>query len=524
MSHNLSIVQRLPHCLDLITNEIPNPASKSIINSTTSQSLADQDAMEEALAINDTEIRSVIPNPLQLRHLAIVLKTGHDVALNRVPIQLLTFLKNVENLLIIGDAPGVRIGSHIMHDVVSDLYEDPLLKQAVTDRIKYESENNITDNVPQSGPNMPDFRQVPKKNKFAAGKVKRSVTGGGGEIVPDTKSDGWRKDAHKNLPAFKKLYEMYPHARWFFMVDDDTFAYLDTLLSYVKRYNWNKPYYMGIPNVFKGCDGVKKFGDGPHFAHGGSGILLSRGAIQKLVEPTHLRTCMARYRRCFAGDVRTALCMRDAGVLITRTAGFHGYAPNAETVWTNPCENPITFHHLLVSSIQALSTVQEIKQSRIGNRKVDGIIERGELVTVSANDTEPLSALTTMADVFRYAVAPTLPDDSHYFQEYVFDLDWPSLHPFRSVRLVEKDGVIVKTVEARMQPKAQRITKRDTTMKFAEFCRNICEHEDDRKCITWVWDGTTCWLKNGMGGKAVSKGIKSGFVSGIFVDRFSCST
>jgi hypothetical protein len=63
---------------------------------------------------------------------AIALKTGSDVALQRVPIQLLTFLSDVKNKIIIGDGPNVKIGSYKMIDVYTNLYNDskPSIKKS----------------------------------------------------------------------------------------------------------------------------------------------------------------------------------------------------------------------------------------------------------------------------------------------------------------------------------------------------------------------------------------------------------
>jgi hypothetical protein len=54
---------------------------------------------------------------------AICLKTGQDVALERTPVQILTFLKHIKNVQVIGDGPGVSIGDYTMEDVVSHLYD-----------------------------------------------------------------------------------------------------------------------------------------------------------------------------------------------------------------------------------------------------------------------------------------------------------------------------------------------------------------------------------------------------------------
>jgi hypothetical protein len=55
---------------------------------------------------------------------AIALKTGSEVALQRVPIQLVTFLADVKNKIIIGDSPNIRVGMLEVIDVYTYLYDD----------------------------------------------------------------------------------------------------------------------------------------------------------------------------------------------------------------------------------------------------------------------------------------------------------------------------------------------------------------------------------------------------------------
>jgi Protein of unknown function, DUF604/PAN domain len=104
-----------------------------------------------------------------------------------------------------------------------------------------------------------------------------------------------------------------------------------------------------------GCDGVKKWGDGPSFAHGGSGIIISRGAMEKVMP--NLDKCIKRYKPCWAGDVRMALCLRDQGILLENAPAylFNRDPPHSKFDYpSNACHNPITFHHLLVDQIQKL--------------------------------------------------------------------------------------------------------------------------------------------------------------------------
>jgi hypothetical protein len=96
-------------------------------------------------------LNSTIVQDGKYDHIAIALKTGKDVALKRTPIQFLTFLSRVKNVIMIGEAPGVFVGDVPMIDVYTNLY-----------------------------------------------KQKRSEE----ELKPDENSLGWKSDAHKNIPVF----------------------------------------------------------------------------------------------------------------------------------------------------------------------------------------------------------------------------------------------------------------------------------------------------------------------------------
>lgn len=60
---------------------------------------------------------------------AFALKTGKDVALRRTPIQLMTFLAPVKNIILIGEAPGVFVGDVPMIDVCTNAPVDSPIGQ-----------------------------------------------------------------------------------------------------------------------------------------------------------------------------------------------------------------------------------------------------------------------------------------------------------------------------------------------------------------------------------------------------------
>ena len=55
---------------------------------------------------------------------AIALKTGSEVALQRVPIQLVTFLADVKDKIIIGNGPNIAVGDIEVIDVYTNLYNE----------------------------------------------------------------------------------------------------------------------------------------------------------------------------------------------------------------------------------------------------------------------------------------------------------------------------------------------------------------------------------------------------------------
>lgn len=253
-------------------------------------------------------------------NLAIALKTGQDVALKRTPIQLLTFLSGVKNLIMIGESSDISIGNIDMVDVCSGLY-----------------------NVKQRR---------------------------GEEIVPDEDSIGWKNDAHKNLPGYRALYQKFPNAEWFVMIDDDTYVFLDNLQTFLKKHDPNKNHYFGSANMFEGCDGVSVLGEGgPLFAHGGSGIVLSRNALKTMMGI--VEKCIIKYKNCWAGDIRLALCLRDAGILVEDSRLFHGNPPSENMNFDDPCIKPITFHHLHINQIQELYKLEVETKKNHGKVKME---------------------------------------------------------------------------------------------------------------------------------------------------------
>ncbi|KAJ3223581.1 hypothetical protein HK099_000931, partial [Clydaea vesicula] len=198
--------------------------------------------------------------------------------------------------LFIGESPNITIGNIEVEDVCTNLYE------------------NISEKPTGWKESVELLQKEIKEDKIP---------------TPGEKTEGWKMDAHKNLPGFVQLYNKIPEADWYIMLDDDTYMFFGNLDVLLKKYNPNHDHYFGTGTLFNGCDGVTKFGEGPEFAHGGSGIVISRSAMKKMVKNS--KKCIKQYRDCWAGDVRTSLCLRDQGILLKSLPGFNNFTPDKFT-------------------------------------------------------------------------------------------------------------------------------------------------------------------------------------------------
>ncbi|KAJ3386734.1 hypothetical protein HDU92_002323 [Lobulomyces angularis] len=403
---------------------------------------------------------------------AVAVKTGKDTVLQRAPIGLLTFLKDIKNVLFIGETGNVTLGDTVVEDVCSDLYDNlpkPLYWEETMSTLKQKKESFQNINSP-----------------------------------PGEKNLGWKLDAHKNLPGFVKLYTKFPNAKWYIMIDDDTYLFMSNLDAVLDQFNSEEEHYFGSDTMFKGCDGVTKFGDGPKFAHGGSGVILSNAAIKKMVENSD--NCIVKYRDCWAGDVRAALCLRDVGIMLQPMNNLNKGPPDS-SFWypTDPCQRPITFHNLITSQIQRLYLISK-RAENLPNEKKKSTVEENKLIdTADVQDDEIIQRENQEVEndknfeLFGSFFFPNLFTSAlnygDVFQEFSVDYDLKNFE-------VDKN-----------RPGSDY--KSENSFDAVE-CKNKCKEEP--KCLSWTFDDGRCWMKN-----SIPMGYeKVGVVSGVFPEKYVC--
>ena len=246
------------------------------------------------------------------------------------------------------------------------------------------------------------------------------------------------------------------------MIDDDTYLVKHNLAEKLSQYDHRRNLYFGQANVFAGCDGkmklhlltgVQKFGDGPTFAHGGSGIIISSGAMKVLL--ANLDNCIIKYKSCWAGDIRTALCLRDSGILLKEIPGFNSDPPLLQE-GVDPCDKPLTFHHLLVKQIQQ--------------------IWYSEYEWLSLNKTS-----RTFSEIYTSLAR------KQNINEYMSDTDMPG----------------------------HDISHEDTPDAIA--CQDLCRKTS--KCISFSYVSGKCWLKDTVSLTEKKIGAVSGFLRDKYICR-----
>lgn len=200
---------------------------------------------------------------------------------------------------------------------------------------------------------------------------------------------GWHTDQHKNLPAFRRAFELFPSARWYFMIDDDTYVSARNLALFVNtRTNSTASVYAGNIMGCNCCDAGKTPRYRPvRFAHGGSGILLSHTALQRMTEVVD--ACIFRFSSCWAGDIQVSLCLLglEPQIKIQSLQGTHSQTPTGTLTKTHGrwCENPVTFHRMLPAQSIRLSVAEEQSWQTNNHFQLGALIEPFFINTVLGN-------------------------------------------------------------------------------------------------------------------------------------------
>ncbi|THC89348.1 hypothetical protein EYZ11_011201 [Aspergillus tanneri] len=235
----------------------------------------------------------------------VVLKTGVTEALDKVPVHFQTTLRCVPHYVVFSDFAEDIGGVHV-HDALQNM--DSEVKRTVPDF-------DIYNRIQQQG------RAGLESNDFADE---------ANSAIGKPNNPGWKLDKWKFLPMVQETLKYKPDAKWYVFMEADTYFSWGTLMEWLSHFDASKPHYIGTETQI--ADVI--------FAHGGSGFVLSRPAMQLASDEYATRTTeLNEYTDGhWAGD-----CVLE---LDEFTKGFY------REPW---CFAAAAFHHLSAEDIQDLA-------------------------------------------------------------------------------------------------------------------------------------------------------------------------
>lgn len=215
----------------------------------------------------------------------LVMKTGATEAYDRLPVQIMTVLKCLPDFLLFSDLDQ-RIGGYHVRDSL-----DSVLTEA--------KEGN------------PDFDLYRLQQQCAVDQDNCA------KVLEAADSAGWNLDKYKNIHMAEKAYRLRPDYDWYMFVDADTYVSWPNMVYALKRMDPAKERYFGVPTVI---------GD-RLFAHGGSGYVVSRGAMREFAgkNPGIANRYDVEIRTNCCGDFVFAQALRET--IGIQVEGFVSTAP-----------------------------------------------------------------------------------------------------------------------------------------------------------------------------------------------------
>lgn len=272
--------------------------------------------------------------------IAYSIKTGATVALERLPIQLMTALRCVSEPMIFSDLDQT-LGNHKIIDVL--------------DRFS-----------PEVMQDNPDFDLYHKQKEYAAaGREKDLPKLGDLPIKEDDwrtagHSAAWGLDKYKFLHMVERAWELQPERHWYVFLEADTYLSIPTLQRWLATLDPRKKLYLG--NAIRMWEHPTEL----YFAHGGSGIVMSGAAVRDLVV-THKGTAHrfdSRIRNWWYGDFILADALDEVcHIKVTDTtpslqADAPALIPFGEHIW---CKRALTLHHM---DARAFDEMYQFEKSR----------------------------------------------------------------------------------------------------------------------------------------------------------------
>lgn len=316
--------------------------------------------------------------------------------------------------------------------------------------------------------------------------------------------DAWDLDKWKFLPMIHKAWshsqtELHNTIDWFVMIEADTSLSWLNLIHFLRDKDPSQPHFIGSPAML--------VADGSTFNHGGSGIIMSRTAIEK-VETKRKNftpefedsgeTSIQAYDKYWedhtdqvcCGDAVLAHAFADVGVHVTSARPMiQGESPltipwelpqpgNADSeLW---CKTPITWHHVKENQVDELYQFQQnwVEKVNGGSWKQTYLYK----------------------DIFEEMIYPNIEnlgrDDREEWDNHA---QWIKIEIDPKTRGIGVAGPNIPQLSSEDQATLDQIT--GAAVDSAENCRLACERRGaphpwkvPDECVQWKWATGKCYL------------------------------
>ncbi|XMA11832.1 hypothetical protein WAI453_004623 [Rhynchosporium graminicola] len=304
--------------------------------------------------------------------LVVTVKTGATEAFQKIPIQLETTLGCVpwENVLWFSDM-AQNIGGHLLIDALDQIPAS--VKNSNSDFDLYTKQQELKDPVEIS--KLLKNMKSPEDDKQLA---------------------AWALDKYKNLHIVEKAFAAKPDADWYMHIDADTYVLWPSLVAWIKKLDPSKKYYLGSMACL----------DTLPFAHGGSGILVSRAATRSLVvdgNGTAARWDSQIAGNC-CGDGILAAAFKEQDIHVKNAnPSLMGESPSTIKFelynWHEPL---VTLHHVSAIDAVRLRSFEDKRQNKsapvLYSELFTGLI--WDMIPDSAEDWDNLSDGATVPNIY----------------------------------------------------------------------------------------------------------------------------
>lgn len=269
----------------------------------------------------------------------LMIKTGQDVMWNRIPIHFLTTLTKFPSFAIYSDYPG-SIAGHEVIDILATLPEE---------WHKFDEFEHYR--------LLKDLR---RQNYY----LKSGQVGAVLDLDSKEKKEnkGWILDRFKNIPMLRHAWETDPTRDWYVFIDGDSYLNAENLVRHLSKYDPSQHVYMGH-RVSAG-----KYA----FAHGGSGVILSRHSMKYMFGTKEMSDKMiSKYNKGITdlGDLAVCVMVVDEfDAKLVHVPGLTGQRPDSFAYERNDwCSPVLGFHHMGPHDIETFWEYEQAFAARYGS-------------------------------------------------------------------------------------------------------------------------------------------------------------